>query len=154
MQRNTIDSIIGGARGSVSTERAQTRVQGSFPRGRRTEVGDDIVHAQRDLTAAIVLCIATSGLDPKDIYTALGIDAPTYSRIMSRQAHFAQDKLIALMELCENHIPLRWLARRCGYELKLLQSVIERQNEELRQQLVDRDRQLEAIKDFVRSTRT
>ena len=154
MQRNTIPSIAGGVRTRETAEAKPQRVQGTFPRARVAKVDEDIIKLQPDMTAAIILCIVTSGLDPKDVYTSLDIDAPTYSRIMSRQAHFSQDKLLPLMELCDNFIPLVWLSMRCGFELKLRQSEIERQNEELRQTLIARDRELEVIKDFVRTTRT
>lgn len=92
---------------------------------RMEEVADIIVARQPNLTAAINLCINASGLEDKEIYIPLKIDPGHWTRIRQgshqhlnthihqqthRQiAHFPVDKLIALMDLCGNDIPLRWL---------------------------------------------
>jgi hypothetical protein len=80
------------------------------------EVDIATVRRQASLQAAIGLCIATSGLDRKQIYGSLDIDAATFSRIESGQAHFPPNKLPMLMELCRNEAPLIWLAEGQGYD--------------------------------------
>lgn len=68
-------------------------------------------------------------------------------------AHFPHDKLADFMEIVGNDIPLRWLAHQRGHELRPLRSTLEQQNAELRAQIAEQQRQLEAIKAFVRETR-
>ena len=85
----------------------------------------DAVTRQKTLNAAIVLCVQSSGLDRKQIYSTLGIDAATWSRIESGQAHFPVNKLEQLMDLCGNEAPLMWLINARGYDWE---SVREKQN--------------------------
>jgi hypothetical protein len=83
------------------------------------------VSRQPSFNAAIVLCVQCSGLDRKQVYSALGIDAATWSRIESGQAHFPVNKLEQLMDLCGNEAPLMWLVNARGYDWD---SVREKQN--------------------------
>ncbi len=80
------------------------------------EIDTASVKKQGSLNAAIVLCITASGLDRKQVYGALGIDAATFSRIESGQAHFPPNKLSNLMDLCGNEAPLIWLCESRGYD--------------------------------------
>lgn len=112
-----------------------------------------VIAAQPTFTAALNLCMNASGLTDKEVASALDIDAATWSRIRSGQTYFPQEKLIPLMELCGNDVPLRWLAERCGYELKPLRSELEQRIADLETQLAERDRDLAVIKRFVQETR-
>lgn len=76
----------------------------------------DAVTRQPTLNAAIVLCVQSSGLERKQIYSTLGLDAATWSRIESGQAHFPVNKLEQLMDLCGNEAPLMWLVNARGYD--------------------------------------
>ena len=116
-------------------------------------VDGSVITAQPTFTAALNLCINASGLTDKEVAGALDIDAATWSRIRSGQAHFPQDKLDRLMDLCGNEIPLQWLADRAGYELRPKRTALEEQIEYLQQQLAERDRDLAVIKRFVQETR-
>ena len=75
------------------------------------------MRVQPSFMAAIGLCISSSGLEDTEIVLTLEIDAGHWTRIKRGDAHFPPNKLVPLMELCGNDIPLRWLAMRCGYEL-------------------------------------
>lgn len=116
-------------------------------------VDASVIARQRTFTAAIQLCVQTGGLADGQVAADLDIDAATWSRIKSGQAHFPQDKLEQLMQLCGNDVPLQWLAMRCGFELRPLRSALEQQIEDLRAQLAERDRDLDVIKRFVQETR-
>jgi hypothetical protein len=83
------------------------------------------VTRQPSFNAAIVLCVQCSGLDRKQVYSTLGIDAAVWSRIESGQAHFPVNKLEQLMDLCGNEAPLMWLVNARGYDWA---SVREKQN--------------------------
>lgn len=112
-----------------------------------------VIAAQPTLTAALNLCINASGLTDKEVASTLDIDPANWSRIRSGQTHFPQEKLIPLMDLCGNDVPLRWLAERCGYELKPLRSELEERIAALEKELARKDHDLEVIKRFVQETR-
>lgn len=96
----------------------------------RFEVPQELVLRQNHLAGAIALCVQVSGLEDKEVYGVLEIDAGHWTRIMKGDAHFPVDKLNALMDLCGNEAPLLWLANSRGYYLKLLQTEAERRAEE------------------------
>jgi len=90
----------------------------------------DLVLKQPTLSGAIALCVQVSGLDDKEVYLTLEIDAGHWTRIMKGDAHFPVNKLNTLMDLCGNEAPLMWLVHSRGYGLVLLKSEAERRAEE------------------------
>ena len=97
------------------------------------------------LTAACFKCIGESGLQDKSICIELDIDPGVFSRARTGQANFPPDKINELMDLCGNEIPLRWLALRRGYGMVKLKSALEAENEKLRAQVVEQQKELETI---------
>lgn len=89
----------------------------------------DVIIRQKSLTAAIALCVQSSGLEEKEVYLELEIDAGHWTRIMKGDAHFPTNKLNDLMDLCQNETPLIWLANSRGRGLVLLKSEAERRAE-------------------------
>lgn len=79
------------------------------------------------MTEALRYAVRTSGLSDKLVYLELGIDAGNWSRIMSGQSSFPHEKFIQLMKICRTDFPLAWLAKQCGYELKVSQVSLEDQ---------------------------
>lgn len=76
-----------------------------------------IVTAQPTFLAAIKLCVSVAGFESdKQVYSALGIDASHWTRILRGDAHFPVDKLTELMDLCGNEAPLIWLTHNRGYD--------------------------------------
>jgi hypothetical protein len=105
----------------------------------------DSVCRQKTFNAAIVLCVQSSGLDRKQVYSALGVDAATWSRIESGQAHFPVNKLEQLMDLCLNEAPLMWLIHARGYDwssVRRKQSEVEKALTEMQQENADLKRLL------------
>lgn len=105
--------------------------QGQLPLTRtpaQPEIPLDVIMQRKDLLGAINLCIDISGLDDKELYISLGIDAGHWSNIRKGKCgtHFPTNKLIQLMGLCGNQIPLIWLARVSGYGLHMLETEAER----------------------------
>lgn len=98
-------------------------------------VPEELVKRQACLTKAISLCVQLSGLEPKEVYLALEIDAGHWTRIMNGDAHFPTNKLCALMDICGNEAPLMWLANSRGKGLVLLKSEAERRAELAEQEL-------------------
>ena len=99
-------------------------------KARRVEVPAGLIERVGCMTKAISLCVQLSGLDDKEVYLALEIDAGHWSRIMKGDAHFPPNKLNDLMDLCGNEAPLLWLAHSRGKGLVLLKSEAERRAEE------------------------
>ncbi|KVG33841.1 MULTISPECIES: hypothetical protein [Burkholderia cepacia complex] len=94
------------------------------------DVPTEFVLKQPSLAGAIALCVQLSGLDDKEIYLSLGIDAGHWSRIMKGDAHFPVNKLNELCDMCGNEAPLIWWAHSRGYGLVLLKSEAERRAED------------------------
>ncbi len=82
------------------------------------DIPDAVVAAQPSLLAAINLAISASGLEDKEIYLPLKIDPGHWTRIRQGGAHFPVNAMTALMQLCGNEVPLRWLALQHGYRLE------------------------------------
>lgn len=117
-------------------------------KGDPVEVPFDLVMKQRSFSAAIALCVQVTGREDKEIYLSLGIDPGHWSRILKGDAHFPVDKLGALMDLCGNEAPLVWLAHSRGYELRPLETELERrlrQTTERAEKAEDRLRYLEDL---------
>jgi hypothetical protein len=93
------------------------------------DVSTDLVVKQPSFHAAIVLCVQLSGLEEKEVYLSLSIDAGHWTRIMKGEAHFPTNKLNALCDLCGNEAPLQWWAHSRGYGLVVLKSEAERRAE-------------------------
>ncbi len=102
----------------------------------------------KDLRAAIRLCIETSGIAPKEIAFSLNMDSGHLSRMINSSddpRHFPPERLGDLMNICGNEIPLRWLAQSRGYGLYRLKTELELENENLRKELAEKNREHEII---------
>jgi hypothetical protein len=102
-----------------------------------TDIPLELVIKQPTMAGAIALCVQVSGLEEKEVYLALGIDAGHWTRIMKGDAHFPINKLNDLMNLCGNESPLIWLTHSRGYGLVMLKSEAERRAEALEKQLAE-----------------
>jgi hypothetical protein len=90
------------------------------------DVPTALVLKQSTLAGAVALCVQVSGLDDKEVYLELGIDAGHWSRIMKGDAHFPLNRLNDLCDICGNESPLLWWAHSRGYELKPLEDELHR----------------------------
>lgn len=95
-------------------------------KGDLVKVDKSLIHRQKSLLSAIALCAQAAGLQDKELYLPLGIDASHWSRIIKGDAHFPLERLGPLMDLCGNEAPLEWLAHSRGYELRPLETEVER----------------------------
>lgn len=98
-----------------------------------------LVIAQPTFLAAIKLCISLGGFESdQQVYSALGIDASHWTRILRGDAHFPVNKLTELMDLCGNEAPLIWLTHSRGYDaasLRKRETETERTLREVRESL-------------------
>lgn len=95
----------------------------------RSSVAIEIVHMQKTAEAALSLAIATSGLDDKEIYIALDIDAGHWSRMKKGEAGFPPNKLHDFCQSVGNTIYPEWIAYQVGCQLVMIQSEAERRAE-------------------------
>lgn len=123
-------------------------------RPQKIEMDQTIITAQPTFLAAINLMFNVSGLEEKELYMPLDIDASHWSRIRKGAdgAHFPTNKLEAAMDLCNSDIPLQWLAARRGYELRPLLSDIERQLEAERAARIRAEEKLATVTEFMNQT--
>lgn len=121
-------------------------------RPQRADVDMGLVLKQPTKLAALNLCIQLSGLEDKEIYSALEIDAGQWTRIKKGEAHFPDNKESALMRLCGNTVPLMWAAAKEGYLLQPMQTELEAQVADLTRQVSERDQKLATITEFMRET--
>jgi hypothetical protein len=103
----------------------------------------ELVVKQPSLSAAIALCVQVSGLEEKEVYLSLEIDAGHWTRIMKGDAHFPVNKLNSLMDLCGNEAPVLWLAHSRGYGLVMLKSEAERRAELAEHRAAEAEKKLE-----------
>jgi hypothetical protein len=106
--------------------RAVDRQMPLVEKGDPVDVDKSLIHRQKSLLSAIALCAQAAGLQDKELYLPLGIDASHWSRIIKGDAHFPLERLGPLMDLCGNEAPLEWLANSRGYELRPLETEVER----------------------------
>jgi hypothetical protein len=111
----------------------------------KQDVSDEVLSKIPDFKAALKLCKEISGLNDQQICAELRIEPAQWSRIWSGGAHFPSEKIPCLMDLCGNWVPLRWLAMKYGQELKPTKSTLERENDELREQLEKQRIEMEAV---------
>lgn len=97
--------------------------------GAPPEVPMDSILKRRSLLGAINLMIDASGMEDKELYVPLGIDAGHWSKMRKGQAQFPTDeRLNRAMDLCGgSDIPLIWFAHSRGRGLYVLETETERQ---------------------------
>jgi predicted XRE-type DNA-binding protein len=111
----------------------------------QTALPIEVVAKQKSLLGAVNLCITESGLEDKEIYLALGIDAGHFSNLRKGKGNFPTDKLNDLCDLCGNEAPLQWWANSRGYGLVMLKSEAERRAEEAERRAKDAEDKLKFL---------
>ena len=90
----------------------------------------EIIRNQKTAAAAFTLACSTSGLEDKEIYISLGIDAGYFSNIKKGKATLQGDLTKAFCGLVGNHIYVEWLAYQVDCTLVMIKSAAERRAEE------------------------
>lgn len=88
-------------------------------------VAPEVIFACKDFLAAFNLQINISGLDDKELYLPLGIDASHWSRMRKGDAHFPLNKLNELCDRTGNEVTLQWWAHRRRQGLHMLETEAE-----------------------------
>lgn len=103
--------------------------QGVLPLSRRAEPNDmpiEVVRRQKSGAAAFSLACQSSGLEDKEIYGALNMDAGYFSRIKKGEATLQVDLVRPFCEAVNNRIYPEWQAYQVGCTLVQIQSEAER----------------------------
>lgn len=118
------------------TAKDRTRVDGRQPElilvreAQSVSVPIEMVRNQPNSGAAFTLACSVSGLEDKEIYLSLSIDAGHFSRIKKGDAGFPLDLLAAFCGLVKNTVFPEWLAYQVGSTLVLIKTEAERRAEE------------------------
>lgn len=109
----------------------------------------ELVHAQKNSGAAFSLSCQASGLEDKEIYLQIGVDAGTFSRIKKGEATLQADKLAALCAAVGNTIYPEWLAYQVGCTLVMLKTEAERRADEATARAEAAEAQVKMLKDLL-----
>jgi hypothetical protein len=116
----------------MTTVEAQTELPLARP-AQRTAVPIELVRAQKSAAAAFSLACAVSGLEDKEVYLALGIDAGYFSNIKKGKATLQADLVGLFCEIVGNTIYPEWQAYQVGCTLVMIKTEAERRAEEAEQ---------------------
>lgn len=103
--------------------------QGELALSRRAEPNEvpiEMIRRQRTAAAAFCLACQSSGLEDKEIYGALRLDAGYFSRIKKGEATLQGDLIQPFCEVVGNRIYVEWHAYQVGCQLVVIQSEAER----------------------------
>lgn len=95
----------------------------------RSAVPIEMVRAQRSAAAAFTLACSVSGLEDKEIYLALSIDAGYFSNIKKGKATLQADLTAAFCSVVGNTVYAEWLAYQVGCTLVMIKTEAERRAE-------------------------
>lgn len=98
-------------------------------RAEHNEVPIEMIRRQKSSGAAFALACQSSGLEDKEIYGALGLDAGYFSRIKKGEATLQADLVQAFCDMVGNTIYAEWLAYQLGCTLVQIKSEAERRAE-------------------------
>lgn len=104
------------------------------------------VSAQPSGAAVIALCASKAGKLDKIVAADIGVQESVWSRVKSGQNSLSLEALDALMTSCGNEAPLHWLLLKRGYDprsMRRMETDVERENRELREQLARKDLEIE-----------
>lgn len=87
----------------------------------------EMIRSKKTGSAAFTLACDTSGLEDKEIYLALGIDAGYFSNIKKGKATLQADLTARFCRTVGNAIYPEWVAYQVGCQLVQIESETERQ---------------------------
>jgi hypothetical protein len=95
----------------------------------RAAVPIEVVRGQKNAAAAFTLACSISGLDDKEIYLSLSIDAGYFSRIRKGEATLQADLVERFCSVVGNMVYVEWLAYQIGCTLVMVKTEAERRAE-------------------------
>lgn len=107
----------------------------------RATVPIELVRNQKNAAAAFTLACSVSGLEDKEIYLSLGIDAGYFSNIKKGKATLQADLTPKFCELVGNMVYPEWLAYQIGCTLVMVKTEAERRAEAAEKRAADAERE-------------
>jgi hypothetical protein len=95
----------------------------------KATISIETVRAQKTSAAAFTLACSVSGLEDKEIYLALEIDAGYFSNIKKGKATLQADVIKRFCEVVGNMVYPEWLAYQLGCTLVMVKTEAERRAE-------------------------
>lgn len=95
----------------------------------------EMVRSKKTAAAAFTLACDVSGLEDKEIYLLLEIDAGYFSNIKKGKATLQADKIQAFCGIVGNTIYVEWTAYQVGCQLVRIESETERLLREAQEQI-------------------
>lgn len=119
------------------------------------EITDSMLLRCKAPNEALVLSLNLSGLNLKELAYLLGYEEhpEQVSRMIGPDGNLPWRRANEFMDKVGNDIPLRWLALKRGYGLIRLQYVVERENEQLRDELVKKDERVAYLEGLLEAKR-
>ena len=92
-------------------------------------VAIETVRAQKTSAAALILACSLSGLEDKEIYLAVSVDAGYFCNIKKGKATLQADLIADFCRVVGNTVYLEWLAYQIGCTLVMVKTEAERRAE-------------------------
>jgi len=91
----------------------------------KRKVNVELVASLGTFQEALLLCKSISTFEDSIIAERVGMTLKEFVAIWLGDGYFPMNKLIDYVKICENIIPLLWMALKCGYNLKALENKME-----------------------------
>jgi hypothetical protein len=108
-----------------------------------------MIRRQKSAGGAFSLACQSSGLEDKEIYGSLGMDAGYFSRIKKGEATLQGDLIRPFCTVVGNTIYAEWMAFQIGCTLVRIQSEAERLLEEARNALQNERLKVRVLQDAI-----
>ncbi len=112
----------------------------------QAEIPIDLIRRQHSAAGAFSLSCQASGLEDKEIYMQLSIDAGTFSRIKKGEATLQAEKLADFCRAVGNTIYPEWMAFQIGCTLVVIKSEAERRADDAEKRAKDAEAQVAMLK--------
>lgn len=119
-------------------------------RAEPNEVPVEMIRRQRTAAGAFCVACQSSGLEDKEIYSALGIDAGYFSRIKKGEATLQAELVAPFCDLVGNRIYPEWQAFQIGCTLVQIKSEAERLLEAERGRRIEAELKVQVMTDLLR----
>jgi hypothetical protein len=116
----------------------------------KTLVPVELIRSRRSAGAAFTLACDASGLEDKEIYLALGVDAGTFSRMKAGKNTLGADLVADFCRVVGNTIYPEWLVYQVGCGLVVLKTEAERRAEQAEARAEDAEKKLAWAMDLLR----
>lgn len=123
-------------------------------RAEPNEVPIEMVRRQKSAGAAFTLACTSSGLEDKEIYGSLGLDAGYFSRIKKGEATLQGDLIRPFCTVVNNRIYAEWIAFQLGCTLVQIQSEAERRAEDAERRAQNAEMKLAYAESLLRGKAT